>query len=124
MDAVAGWLVTPSHTAQWVPAACHYSRPQEQQALVWSLPERAFAKAVVLFVVDHSAATVSECAHAVAVGRLSDCHLSVVHGPAAGTHTASGLEAVGGVMLLRMLLAARCVTLPVPTVCAQTAKHS
>ena len=110
----------PSHTAQWVPAACRYSRPQEQQALVWSLPERAFAKAVGLFVVDHSAATVSECAHAVAVGRLSDCHLSVVHGPVAGTHTASGLEAVGGVMLL----AAQCVTLPVPTVCAQTAKHS
>ncbi len=82
----------PSHTAQWVPAACRYSRPQEQQALVRSLPERAFAKAVVLFVVDHSAATVFECAHAAAVGRLSDCHLSAVHAPAAGTHKASGLK--------------------------------
>lgn len=83
----------PSHTAQWVPAACHCSHPQEQQALVWRLPERAFAKAVVLFVVDHSAATVTEHAHAVAAGRLSDCHLSVVYGPAAGAHKASGLKA-------------------------------
>lgn len=116
MDAVAGWRVMPSHTAQWVPAACHYSRPQEQQALVRSLPERAVAKAVVLFVVDHSAATVSECAHAAAVGRLSDCHLSAVHGPVAASHTASGLEAAAGVMLLRMLLAPHCVTLPVPAV--------
>ncbi len=83
----------PSHTTQWVPAACHYSCPQEQQALVWSLPERAFAKAVVLFVEDHSAAIAAECAHAAAVDRLSDCHLSAVHGPAAGAHKASGLKA-------------------------------
>jgi len=75
---------------------------------VRSLPEKAFVKAVVLFVVDHSAAAVSECANAAAVGRLSDCHLSAVYGPVAGTHIASGLEAVGGVMLLRMLLAAQC----------------
>lgn len=90
---------------------------------MWSLPERAFAKGVALFVVDHSAATASECAHAAAVGRLSDSHLSAVHGPAAGTHIASGLKAVGGIMLLRMLLAAPCVTLPVLAVCANTAKH-
>jgi hypothetical protein len=81
----------PSHTAQWVPAAYHYSRPQEQWVAVRSLPERAFAKGVALFVVDHSAAIAAECAHAAAVGRLSDCHLSAVRGPAAGTHTAEGL---------------------------------
>lgn len=77
---------------------------------------------MVLFVVDP--ATASECANAVALGRLFDCHLSAVHDPAAGAHKACGLEAAGGVMLLRMLLAAQYVSLPVPTVCAQTAKHS